>query len=393
MQLARILLVSLLTIILLISCSIKKDYIVISPLPKVNNNFIPSIIWHYSIGDSSVEYYSQLSPAYDDSVVYAANRKGIIKAIDANSAKEFWSIDLSQQVGFFMTNSPALLSGGLTISRDKLYVGTETGKVIALNKTNGEIKWKMDVAGEAISRPVVSDGLVLIHTSNGMLQALDVQTGQRKWTTNLATSALLIRGKSAPAITHGIAIVGSAGGQISAVALTQGQIIWQQNISQIQHGTTEIDRLHDVNITPVIDTHSSIIFAIAYNGDLVAMDMRSRKILWKHAIGSVNDIIITNNILYLIDQNDQILAIRKNDGVILWTQDALLHRNLTAPIIYDGYLVVGDGEGYLHWLDSQDGQFVSQNKVNSSGLCSRPLIANDKLLIQAKDGTIYMIKR
>lgn len=62
----------------------------------------------------------------------------------------------------------------------------------------------------------------------------------------------------------------------------------------------------------------------------------------------MNDIIIANDIIYLVDQNDRMLAIHKIDGVTLWTQDALLHRNLTAIAIYDGYLVIGDGEGYLH---------------------------------------------
>lgn len=392
MQLARTLFVGLLAITLLIGCSMERDSIVMSPLPEVDNQFTPSIIWHRSIGDGSGKYYSQLSPAYDDSVVYAADRKGTVKAIDVDSGEVFWSIDLSQQVGFFTANLPALLSSGLTVSGDKLYIGTETSKVIALNKADGEIAWETDVAGEALSQPVVSDGLVLIHTSNGVLQALDAQTGQSKWSINLATSTLSVRGKSAPAAAYGVAIVGSDGGRISAVVLAQGQIAWQQYISQIR-GATEIDRLHDVNMRPVIDTHSGAIFAIAYNGDLVAMDMRSSQILWKRDLGSVNDIIVANDILYLVDQNDRVLAVRKNDGVTLWTQDALLHRNLTAPAIYDGYLVVGDGEGYLHWLDSQDGQFVAQNKVDSSGLRSRPVIASDKLLIQAKDGTVYLIER
>ncbi|MFS1538479.1 MAG: outer membrane protein assembly factor BamB [Candidatus Phlomobacter fragariae] len=392
MQLGRTLLVGLLAATLLMGCSTEKDSIVISPLPEVDNQFIPSIIWHRSIGDGSGRYYSQLSPAYDDSVVYAADRKGTVKAMDVDSGEILWSIDLSQQVGFFTENLPALLSSGLTVSGDKLYIGTETGKVIALSKADGDIAWETDIAGEALSQPVVSDGLVLIHTSNGVLQALDAQTGQSKWSINLGTSTLSVRGKSAPAIAYGVAIIGSDGGRISAVMLAQAQIAWQQYISQIR-GATEIERLHDVNMTPVIDINSGAIFAIAYNGDLVAMDMRSSQIIWKRDLGSVNDIIVANDIIYLVDQNDRVLAIRKSDGVTLWTQDGLLHRNLTAPAIYDGYLVIGDGEGYLHWLDTQDGQFVAQNKVDSSGLRSRPVIASDKLLIQGKDGTVYLIER
>ncbi|MGP1928488.1 MAG: outer membrane protein assembly factor BamB [Arsenophonus sp. NC-WZS1-MAG3] len=392
MQLARTLLVGLLVVTLLMGCSTEKDSVMISPLPEVNNKFTPSIIWHHSIGDGSGEFYSKLSPAYDDFIVYAADRKGTVKAIDVDSGAMLWSIDLSQQVGFFTANLPALLSSGLTVSGDKLYLGTENGKVIALNKTNGKIEWETDVSGEALSQPVVSDGLVLIHTSNGVLQALDSQTGKNKWSINLDTSTLSIRGKSSPATAYGVAIVGSVGGRITAIILDQGRIAWQQYISQIR-GTTEIDRLHDVNITPIIDTNSSTIFAIAYNGNLVAMDMRSSQIIWKRDLGTVNDIIVANDIIYLVDQNDRVLAVHKNNGITSWTQDALLHRNLTAPIIYDGYLVIGDGEGYLHWLDTQDGQFVAQNKIDSLGLRSHPIIASDKLLIQAKNGTIYLIER
>ncbi|MGP1924735.1 MAG: outer membrane protein assembly factor BamB [Arsenophonus sp. NEOnobi-MAG3] len=392
MQLTRTLLVSLLAVILLIGCSTEKDSIVMSPLPKVDNQFTPSILWHRSIGYGSGEFYSQLSPAYDDSIVYAADRKGTVKAMDLNSGEILWSIDLSQQVGFFTPNLPALLSSGLTVSGDKLYIGTETAKVIALNKANGEIAWEIDVAGEALSHPAVSNGLLLIHTSNGVLQALDAQTGQSKWNINLNTSTLSIRGKSAPGTAYGIAIVGSHGGRITAIMLAEGKIAWQAYISQIR-GATEIDRLHDVNMTPVIDTNSDAIFAIAYNGYLVAMDIHSSKIIWKRNLGTVNDIIVANDIIYLVDQNDRVLAVRKNDGVTLWSQDALLHRNLTAPTIFDAYLVVGDGEGYLHWLNIQDGHFVAQNKLNSFGLRSHPIIATDKLLIQAKDGTVYLIER
>lgn len=50
--------------------------------------------------------------------------------------------------------------------------------------------WQTRVAGEALSRPVVSDGMVLVHTSNGQLQALNETDGAVKWTVNLDMPAL-----------------------------------------------------------------------------------------------------------------------------------------------------------------------------------------------------------
>ena len=87
------------------------------------------------------------------------------------------------------------------------------------------------------------------------------------------------------------------------------------------------------------------------------------------------------------------VALSTNGGVNLWRQSDLLHRNLTGPALYNGYLVVGDSEGYLHWINTADGRFVAQHKVDSSGFLSDPIVASDKLLIQAKNGDVYAFTR
>ena len=97
--------------------------------------------------------------------------------------------------------------------------------------------------------------------------------------------------------------------------------------------------------------------------------------------------------IYLVDQKDNILALSTDGGKDLWTQSKLLHRNLTPPTLFNGYLVVGDSEGYLHWINTTDGHFVAQHKVDSSGFLSAPVVAGDKLLIQARGGKVYAFSR
>lgn len=390
MQLRKTLLVGLVASALLAGCSSETDSIVMAPLPQVENQFTPSIVWDKFIGNGVEQFYSELSPAWDGSAVYAADRKGLVKALELESGKELWSVDLSKRTGFLSANLSALLSGGLTIYDDKIFIGTERGTVIALNKENGEVLWDVEVAGEALSKPVVNGDMVIIHTSNGQLQALDTATGAIKWTVNMDTPSLSLRGESAPAVAFGAAIVGGDNGRVSAVLLSQGQLIWQQRISQVT-SSTEIGRLNDVDMTPVIDDGK--VYAIAYNGTLAALDMRSGQMLWKRDLGSINDMVLSGDNLYLVDQTDRVLSVRKSDGVTLWTQDQLLNRGLSAPEVYNGYIVVGDKEGYLHWLDTSTGGFVAQNKLNSSGIHSRPVIASDKLMVQARNGTVYLLTR
>lgn len=390
MQLRKTLLVGLVASVLLAGCSSEQDTIVMSPLPEVTSQFTPETVWDKSVGDGIGKYYSHLSPAWEGSSVYAADRNGLVKALDADSGVEIWSVNLAEKTGFLSANIPAMLSGGLTVSGEHVYVGTERGTLIALNANDGEIAWTANAGGEVLSRPEVSDGLVLVHTGNGLLQAFDTASGEQRWSLNLDTPSLSVRGESAPAVAMGAVFVGGDNGRVSAVMLGQGQIIWQQRIS-LTTGTTEISRLNDVDMTPVVA--DGRVYAIAYNGNLVAMDMRSGQILWKRDFGSVNELVLDGESLYVVDQDDNVYGLRAADGVTMWSQDKLLHRNLSAPEIFNGYLVVGDGEGYLHWLDTSNGQFVAQNKLNSSGILSRPSIAGDKLMVQARDGRLYLLRR
>ena len=392
MQLRKLLLPGLLSVTLLSGCSLfsgEEDVVKMSPLPVVENQFTPSTAWSTSVGNGIGDFYSNLHPAFADNVVYAADRHGTVKAVNAADGKEIWSVSLAQKSGFFST-SPALLSGGVTVAGGHVYVGSEKAQVYALNTADGSTAWQTRVAGEALSRPVVSDGVVLIHTSNGQLQALNEADGAVKWTVNLDMPALSLRGESAPATAYGAAIVGGDNGRVSAVIMDKGQIIWQQRISQAT-GATEIDRLSDVDTTPIVI--NGVVYALAYNGNLTALDLRSGQIMWKRELGSVNDFIIDGDRIYLVDQNDRVLALTTEGGVTLWTQSDLLHRNLTTPALYNGALVVGDSEGYMHWINTDDGRFVAQQKVDSSGFLTEPVVAEGKLLIQAKDGTLYAITR
>ncbi|AKL10886.1 Outer membrane protein assembly factor BamB precursor [Phytobacter ursingii] len=392
MQLRKLLLPGLLSVTLLSGCSLfngEEDVVKMSPLPTVTNQFNPSTAWSTSVGSGIGDFHSNLHPALDSGVVYAADRRGTVKAVSASDGKEVWSVNLAEKSGWF-SSSPALLSGGVTVAGGHVYVGSEKAKVYALNTNDGSEAWKTNVAGEALSRPVVSDGLVLIHTSNGQLQALNESDGAVKWTVNLDMPSLSLRGESAPATAYGAAIVGGDNGRVSAVLMQQGQMIWQQRISQAT-GPTEIDRLSDVDTTPVIV--NGVVYALAYNGNLTALDLRSGQIMWKRELGSVSNFVVDGNRIYMIDQNDRVLALTTDGGVTLWTQSDLLHRNLTAPALYNGYIVTGDSEGYMHWINVEDGRFVAQQKVDGSGFLTDPVAADGKLLIQAKDGTLYAITR
>ncbi|WP_254500465.1 outer membrane protein assembly factor BamB family protein, partial [Salmonella enterica] len=76
-------------------------------------------------------------------------------------------------------------------------------------------------------------------------------------------------------------------------------MIWHQRISQAT-GPTEIDSMSDVDTTPVVV--NGVVYALAYNGKLTALDLRSGQIMWKRELGSVNDFIVDGDRIYMVEQ-------------------------------------------------------------------------------------------
>ena len=82
---------------------------------------------------------------------------------------------------------------------------------------------------------------------------------------------------------------------------------------------------------------NGVVYALAYNGNLTALDLRSGQILWKREIGGVKDLIVDAGRIYLVDQDDRVIALNADGGVAIWRQSDLLHRNLTSPVLFNGY--------------------------------------------------------
>lgn len=110
--------------------------------------------------------------------------------------------------------------------------------------------------------------------------------------------SFFLRGEFASITVFGAVVVGGDNGRVSVVLMEQGQMIWQQRIFQAI-GFIEIDRLSDVDTIFVVV--NGVVFALVYNGNLTAFDLRSGQIMWKRELGSVNDFIVDGNRIYLVD--------------------------------------------------------------------------------------------
>jgi outer membrane protein assembly factor BamB len=370
----------------LAGCSLfggEEEVVQISPSPTVNNQFYIQQLWRNStLGNTHI--YSLLGPINYNNIIYVASRSGQVKAIDSTTGNTIWDVDISESTLF--SSKTALLSGGVNADDKYVYVGSERAKVYALDRSNGKVVWEKNVKGEVLARPVSSENKLIVYTANGTVQGLNRDTGEEIWDINLEVPALSLRGNSTPTIAHGAAIFGDDNGRVNANFIKNGQLIWQQRISQ-PSGSTEIAKINDVDATPVVE--GNLVYCVGYNGYVVALDLSNGHIVWRKQLGSTHTLAIDSQRLFLVDQDDNVQALSKKDGTILWTQSGFLHRQLTDPVIYDNYIVVGDFQGYLYLLNIENGELAAKTHVSSSGLLSTPLVVDNKIIVQVKNGDIY----
>jgi outer membrane protein assembly factor BamB len=361
--------------------------------PHELTEFTPTVqvqrLWKESIGDGSGRSGVRLAPAYSDGKLYVASVDGRIAALDANTGKTIWRDDTRTHGWFGFGNKhypDARYAGGPAVSGDLLVVGTLDGHVYGMDATTGKQRWAAEVSDEVVSPPVIEDGVVYARTNDGRIYALDGATGERKWVNDQAEVPLLsLRGNGPLLVAHGVVFYGSDDGKIVALRSDTGSAQWQQAIAKGE-GRSDIEKLDDAD--DMLQLNGDTLYATAYHGQLVSIDAPSGRINWSHPFSSYVGVGVVGNQLIGVDEKSQVWAFDAGTGADMWKQDGLQYRWLTAPAVQGHYAVVGDLEGYVHWLDLKDGSFAARERLSRDAIRARPLVVGDTVFVEDIDGDV-----
>jgi len=363
----------------------------VAELTEIKALFKPVVKWDASVGDGVGDYFSRLQPVAAYAKVFSVSRDGEAYAFDENTGKQIWHADLSdldKKRGFFDDKESALISGGVVAGINKVFFGSENGDVIALDAESGKLSWQGKVKGEVIAAPALDSGKLVVNTVSGVMKAFNASNGQDDWQIEQEVPPLSLRGISAPVIAGGGVIIGSADGSLSVYLLEQGRQGWTVDIGEAA-GSTELERVIDVDSTPLV--YGDVVYTVSSRGNLSAVELRSGRVLWQRQYSSYREITISGNNLFLTDIKGHVYAIDRNNGLELWSQLSFTNRGVTGPAAIANYIVVGDFEGYLHWLDQATGEIVARHQVDSSGIYTTPVVANGVLYSQSRDGDLEAI--
>ncbi len=336
-------------------------------------------LWKEQLGDGADEQSLKLVPVVTNGKVIAADRNGLVEARDASTGELRWETDA--EVNF---------SGGPGLGNGTVILGSNNAEVVALNSEDGHLLWKTTVSSEVLSVPVIANNIVVVRTTDGGMFALDEKSGRKLWNYENSIPALSVRGSGSPVIIDDNVIGGHDNGKLMALRLSDGKFVWETSVA-IPKGRSEVERLVDLDVDPI--AVSGNIYVASYHGGVAAISEVNGEGLWRNEdISSYAGMSSDSSYLYLSDSESHVWQLDQRNGSSLWKQKDLHQRKLTAPAAYESYVVVGDFEGYVHWLSSSDGRQLGRIQITDGPIDAKPVVVDDTVYVYAKDGTLAALK-
>ncbi len=333
------------------------------------------VLWSSSTSSDRLNLvYDRLAPAIADGRLYSASANGKVYAFDLAKGEKQWqqSFDL-------------VISGGVGLNETSLFIGSAKAEVLALSRSDGALQWRSTLSSEVLASPVATASQVIVRCVDGNVYALNAENGQRLWHYQGSVPTLSLRGDSIPVIAGDNVLLGLANGRIVALSLYDGSVVWESTVAVAQ-GRTDLERMVDIDATPLVADDT--VYAVAYQGKLMALSRLTGSMVWSRDIGSSAGLGLDEHHLYVVDDQDQLWTLDRNSGASLWKSDKLKYRDLSAPVPVQDAVVVGDFEGYLHWLSLDDGHIIARHQVNSDGIRVAPLVINNVLYVRSKNGEL-----
>nr|WP_149193436.1 outer membrane protein assembly factor BamB [Luteimonas suaedae] len=346
--------------------------------PAELTDFTPSVsvsrIWTASAGKGEKRIGAGQAPTVADGRVYAAAIEGGVRAFDLQSGATLWHHE-----------SDLRLSGGPGVGEGLVVAGGLEGDVLALDAESGSERWRARVGNEVIAAPAIGQGIVIVRSNDGRVTAFDAASGERRWFWVRDLPPLTVRGNDAPVLGPGYVFVGNDDGTVVALGLADGRPIWEQAVGQ-PDGRTDLERMTDIDGSPVLD--ETILYASSYKQQTMAIEAPSGRPLWSSDRGGAGRIGLGSDRLVVADPAGTVWALDKNGGSALWQQDVLARRNLSSAAVQDGHAVVGDFDGYLHWLKLENGELAARTRAGRAAIKGAPVIADGILVVQNIKGDL-----
>ena len=308
--------------------------------------------------------------------VFVGDVTGLMTAYDKATGKECWHFQADKKI----VGTPAVVSGTLVF-------GSTGDRIYGLDARTGRELWQIKT-DLPIMGAVASDGTTAyIGGSDHKMHAIDARTGKERWTFDGVKGYIVTR----PLLTQGMVVFGAWDSKLYALNQQDGSLLWTWNHPK--------DGLHysPAQVWPVANKEA--IFIADPQRALTAIGMKDGKTLWRTFQSKVRESIgmsADGQRIYAKTMQDSIVCYRATASEVkeVWATDCGFgyeHASTMLPEV-NGTVYSSTKDGLIVALDNKTGRLKWTYKVGASLVNTVTPAGKRHIITTSTDGDIVMLE-
>ncbi len=306
--------------------------------------------------------------------MFAGSCSGSFYALHRSTGKLAWRYDTG------VDGAPVQFHGDPLVLGDAVLTGCDGGEpshTYAFDRLTGKMLWKQ-------SRPALQSDLhrigsnVVGRTWNGDLAALDLQSGELRWSVRPENYFFEVGADESPAAFGDCVYFGAADGAVYAVDGRSGATLWRQDLQC------------RLSASPAVDETS--VYVGCSSGHLFRLAREDGRVLAEFAAGSrpIGRLAIAASRLVVLLGENTLVAVDADLSRVVWRHERSEWSSFQ-PLVWGSSVIAGDAVGNVLAFELEDGSEVWSTRVDGM---VRGLGAEEGVLyIGTFSGTLFAFTR
>ena len=323
------------------------------------------------------------APIIRDEKIYLLDASGILAAYGLENKNKIWENRLFARKLLKNYQNPRI-----SYFDKKIFAIAGSNQIVAASADDGKILWSKTILSLPVSTPISDEKFTYVTTNDNKTYALDAANGKLVWISTGINKPTAIFGSANPLLYKNMLLVAYSSGEIYALNRETGDPLWSQDLNVNKAGDSDF-YLNDIDATPIVK--NDVIYSIGNGGLMMAINTKNGNYLWKKEIAGITDFWLAGEFLYVVNNDDKLLAIQRTNGAIKWITQLPSFRSEKNPetkIIYSGVIMAGDkliitdSRGALLVASPLDGKIEQTLKIDQK-IYHSPLVSNGKIYLHA----------
>ncbi len=354
-----------------------------SPHKKSGKPLLKKVLQIWSGYRSGFSERFVFSPIIEENKIYLLDASGVLTARNLQTKEKIWESRIFPRRFLKNYQTPKIY-----LKNKKIFAITGTNEIVAINQDDGKIIWSKVISSIPLSSPVADENLVYLATNDNKLYALNVDNGKLEWVQSGVLRSTAIFGSATPVIYKDAIAVSYSSGEIYFINKKTGEVLWSQDLN-LNKATNSDFYLNDIDATPVVN--DAVLYSIGNGGLMMAIATKDGHYLWKKEIAGISDFWIAGDFIFVINNDNKLVAIHKKTGGIKWISQLPNFKNAKkseTKIIYNAVIMSGDKlvvtsfRGEVLLISPFDGKI--ENTISTRKQISHaPIIVGNSLYLHA----------